>query len=556
MAKNQKKRYIAWIYRKIKKRLPVLLLMSALNMAVAYANIRFALTTRTVVNSAISGDIPLLKGSALFLIGLCLFRMLGNTLSQFLSVNVHENLERDFKFSILNTILHSDYSRISRHHSGDLIQRMDSDAASVINGVMDYTAGLASTLTGLIAAVVALLQVAPQFTILCGAAMALLTSTSLLLRNVLKRLSSDSSAANGKVRGFLHESVSRLMLIQALDLSEEMQKRTGSVLDERWKVRRKWRNLSIVSKFGSNMVGYLSYLFTLLWGAAQLLSGRISYGDMTAVISLVSTVRSSAMGLPHMIPRVMGIMAACDRIMELEELPQQPDPDAQKVRAVYGSMTGFTASDLCFSYDREPIMRHVSLTVPKDGLTVIVGPSGIGKSTLLKLLLGLYRPDSGSLVIDTAGGAIPVDRSTRSLFCYAPQGNFLLSGTLRENLTYTNPQATDEQIREALYVSAMDEYVASLPMGLETVLMENGAGLSEGQAQRISLARAIVSGAPVLLLDEVTSALDAATEKLVLERICALPGKTCIAVTHRPAALKLAKRIIEVSETGMTVTEW
>ena len=332
MAKNQKKRYIAWIYRKIKKRLPVLLLMSALNMAVAYANIRFALTTKTVVNSAISGDIPLLKGSALFLIGLCLFRMLGNTLSQFLSVNVHENLERDFKFSILNTILHSDYSRISRHHSGDLIQRMDSDAASVINGVMDYTAGLASTLTGLIAAVVALLQVAPQFTILCGAAMALLTSTSLLLRNVLKRLSSDSSAANGKVRGFLHESVSRLMLIQALDLSEEMQKRTGSVLDERWKVRRKWRNLSIVSKFGSNMVGYLSYLFTLLWGAAQLLSGRISYGDMTAVISLVSTVRSSAMGLPHMIPRVMGIMAACDRIMELEELPQQPDPDAQKVR--------------------------------------------------------------------------------------------------------------------------------------------------------------------------------------------------------------------------------
>ena len=556
MAKNQKKRYIAWIYRKIKKRLPVLLLMSALNMAVAYANIRFALTTKTVVNSAISGDIPLLKGSALFLIGLCLFRMLGNTLSQFLSVNVHENLERDFKFSILNTILHSDYSRISRHHSGYLIQRMDSDAASVINGVMDYTAGLASTLTGLIAAVVALLQVAPQFTILCGAAMALLTSTSLLLRNVLKRLSSDSSAANGKVRGFLHESVSRLMLIQALDLSEEMQKRTGSVLDERWKVRRKWRNLSIVSKFGSNMVGYLSYLFTLLWGAAQLLSGRISYGDMTAVISLVSTVRSSAMGLPHMIPRVMGIMAACDRIMELEELPQQPDPDAQKVRAVYGSMTGFTASDLCFSYDREPIMRHVSLTVPKDGLTVIVGPSGIGKSTLLKLLLGLYRPDSGSLVIDTPRGAIPVDRSTRSLFCYAPQGNFLLSGTLRENLTYTNPQATDEQIREALYVSAMDEYVASLPMGLETVLMENGAGLSEGQAQRISLARAIVSGAPVLLLDEVTSALDAATEKLVLERICALPGKTCIAVTHRPAALKLAKRIIEVSETGMTVTEW
>ena len=198
-------------------------------------------------------------------------------------------------------------------------------------------------------------------------------------------------------------------------------------------------------------------------------------------------------------------------------------------------------------------LKDVTLTVNAGDFIAVEGPSGIGKSTLLKLLLGLYRPDSGSLVIDTHAGTIPVDRGTRSLFCYAPQGNFLLSGTLRENLTYTNPQATDEQIREALYVSAMDEYVASLPQGLETVLLENGAGLSEGQAQRISLARAILSGAPVLLLDEVTSALDAVTEKIVLERICALPGKTCIAVTHRPAALALATSIIEVTEEGMTL---
>jgi ATP-binding cassette subfamily B protein len=141
----------------------------------------------------------------------------------------------------------------------------------------------------------------------------------------------------------------------------------------------------------------------------------------------------------------------------------------------------------------------------------------------------------------------------RGLFSYAPQGNFLLSGTIRENLTFTNPSATEEEIRAALHASALDEYVATLPLGLETVLMENGAGLSEGQAQRLSLARAIISGAPVLLLDEVTSALDAATEATVLERICALPGRTCIAVTHRPAALALATSIIEVTENGMTI---
>lgn len=433
---------------------------------------------------------------------------------------------------------------------------MDSDAAQIISGIMDYTAGLAGTLMAMCASVTALLQIAPLFTILCGIGMALLAGSSLILRNVMKRLSRDTSAANGRVNGFLHESISRLMLIQALDLSGEMRRRTGNVLDDRWKVRRKWRNLSIVSKFGSNMIGYLSYLITMLWCASALVGGRITYGDVAAITSLVAMVQNSATSLPHMIPRFMVITAACDRIMELEQIPQQADSNAESIRPVYDTMTGFRAENLTFSYDRDTILRDVSLTIPKGGLTVIVGPSGIGKSTLLKLLLGLYRPDSGTLSIDTTDGAIPVDRGTRALFSYAPQGNFLLSGTLRENLTYTNPQATDEQIQEALYVSAMDEYVASLPEGLETVLQENGAGISEGQAQRISLARAILSGAPVLLLDEVTSALDAATEKTVLERITALPGKTCIAVTHRPAALKLAQRIIEVSEAGMTITEW
>ena len=556
MAKIKRKNYIAWIYHKIKRRLPAIIFMSVMNMAVSYANIRFALTTKSVINSAIQGDLQTLKLFALILTGLSLFRLLGNTLGQFLSVNIHENLERDFKRSILHTILHSDYSEISQHHSGDLIQRMDADAGTVISGIMDLSASLPATVTGLLAAVAALLAIAPGFTVMCGAIMLLMAASSLLLRRPLKRLSKDSSAANGRVKGHLHESISKLMLIQALDMAEEMQKRTDQVLDERWSVRKKWRNLSILSRLGSNMVSYLSYLITMLWCAGALFSGRITYGDVTAITSLVMTVRNSATSLPYLIPRFISITAACDRIMELEELPQQPVPEAGAIRKIYDTMTGFTAKDLCFSYDREPIMRSVSLTIPRGGLTVIVGPSGIGKSTLLKLLLGLYRPDSGSLVIDTPDGAIPVDRGTRALFCYAPQGNFLLSGTLRENLIYTNPHATDEQIRKALYVSCMDEYVASLPEGLETVLLENGAGLSEGQAQRISLARAILSEAPVLLLDEVTSALDALTEKIVLERICALPDKTCIAVTHRPAALKLADRIIEVSEEGMTITEW
>lgn len=184
----------------------------------------------------------------------------------------------------------------------------------------------------------------------------------------------------------------------------------------------------------------------------------------------------------------------------------------------------------------------------KGGLTVITGPSGIGKSTLLRLFLGIYKQDSGRLLMETDNGQIEINRSARKLFSYAPQGNLLLSGTIRDNIRLSRPDATEEQIREAVYVSAMEEYIAELPNGLDTVLGENGAGLSEGQVQRISLARAVVSQAPILLLDEVTSSLDAKTEKVVLERICALPNRTCIAVTHRPAALELADWELKVSE--------
>ena len=179
------------------------------------------------------------------------------------------------------------------------------------------------------------------------------------------------------------------------------------------------------------------------------------------------------------------------------------------------------------------------MDIPKGAFCVITGHSGIGKSTLLKLLLGVFQPESGKLFVQTSTEEIPLDRSTRRLFAYVPQGNLLLSGTLRENLTVVKPDATEEEIQQALHISCMDEFLPQLPMGLDTPLGESGAGLSEGQAQRLAIGRAVLGGAPILLLDECTSALDAETEMAVLQRLRTLPNRTCIAVTHRSAAVAL-----------------
>jgi ATP-binding cassette subfamily B protein len=545
--------YINWICTKIHRRIPRLVLKILLIGSVSLCTVLTALTTKRVVNCAIASDGDGLLRSAAILVCLGLYQVFGNVLSQYLHMNLQEDMERDFKRSILHTILRTDYSAIADRHSGDLIQRLDADAAAVFGAVNTMTTALVTIFVSLVGALSALLRLTPVFTVIfvfCGL---LALGMAYFMRKVLKRLSKESSAATGRVSGFLHEAISKLMVVQALDMAREVEKRTDRTLDDRWVIRKKQRNMNLLTRSGMSILSSAGYLVTLLWCAWQLLAGKITPGDVTAITALVSTLQNSVVGIPMLLPQMMTVSASCDRIMELEALPRQTDPDPKKARAMYDTMTGFTADHLTFAYDRDPVMTDVSLTVPKGGLTVIVGQSGIGKSTLLKLLLGLYRPQSGSLTIDTPDGPVPVDRSTRSLFSYAPQGNFLLSGTIRENLTITNPQASEAEIRAALHASALDEYIDTLPLGLQTVLMENGSGLSEGQAQRLSLARAIISGAPVLLLDEVTSALDAATEATVLERICALPGRTCIAVTHRQAALALATSIIEVTENGMSI---
>ena len=222
-------------------------------------------------------------------------------------------------------------------------------------------------------------------------------------------------------------------------------------------------------------------------------------------------------------------------------------------KSVYEEVISIEADDLSFVYDRETVLDHVSFSIPKGSFTVITGESGAGKSTLLKLLLGVYTPQNGAVRLQLQNSALPISPATRPIFAYVPQGNLLFSGTLRENLTLASPDASEEAISQAIYASCMDAFLPELPEGLDTPLGENSAGLSEGQAQRVSIARAVLSGAGVLLLDEATSALDEDTERDVLKRLSSFPGRTCIAVTHRPAAPALAQKRLHVQ--GKTIVQ-
>ena len=552
---RQKKNNCAgWIYTQVKPRIPALIAVAVLNMAGAYLSVKFALNTQMVIDSAVSRNSRELLQSIVFLGAVVFLSVMCNAFSLHVYKLLMADLDRDFKKNIMHKILRSDYSEVSRFHSGELINRMNGDVHTVYVGILTLVSSATSTVTSLVAAVAALAKMAPVFTVaIVGASMGIAFFT-LLIQKKMKQLQKESSEANGKTNSFLQEAISKLLVVQALDVAPEIERRADIVLEERWQIQRKQKNLSLIMNTGIHVLSYSGGLVALIWCAVQLLNNRISFGELTAITQLVTQLQTPMLLLPSMIPQVISIVAACERILEVENIPLQSPVFNKDVEKIYNSMKGISARNMTFSYGRNPVFEQTDFWLPKCRLAVIVGNSGAGKSTLLKLFLGIYKPDEGELSIEGEGGSSPLSRSVRSLFSYAPQGNLLLSGTLRENLLLTRPDASEEELHEALYVSAMEEYVSRLPDGLDTRLGENGTGLSEGQAQRLSLARAVLSGAHILLLDEVTSALDVQTEQIVLERIRSLKNRTCIVVTHRPAALALADVQLTVSKRGMMVT--
>ena len=234
--------------------------------------------------------------------------------------------------------------------------------------------------------------------------------------------------------------------------------------------------------------------------------------------------------------------------MEIETLPDEADINKQSFDKdeLYENLKSITFDNISFKYDRDIILNSTSYTVNKGDFVAIIGISGIGKSTLLKLLLGMFRVQEGEILLNTSNGSISVDKNTRKLFAYVPQGNMILSGTIRDNLTFINENATNEEIQQAIEISCAKQFIDELPDGLDTVIGEKGLGLSEGQIQRLAIARSILSKSPVLLLDEATSALDEKTEKQFLTNLKAMKNVTCIIVTHKKSALDICNKTIQI----------
>ena len=542
-----KQKPLLWVLRRIRTRLPGLIVLMVVNAVNSLLSVLFALGMKQVIDAAVAKDSAAFRQACLLQGSIVLALLVMVSLNRHLREKLTAQLDRDWKKYLFHGTLHGEYASVSRYHTGELLNLFNNDTRSINEALLAIFPGLVAMLTQLVAGIVALAYMAPMLTAVIVAGGIVVVLLTGLIRKPLKRLQKRISQENGKIGGFLQEILEKLLMVQAMDVSAQVEKRSDKMLDQRYRLECRRKNISLLSGTCINLLALGAGFVVLVWGASGILQGAMTYGTLTALMQLVNQVRGPMVNLSGVLPQYVALTAAAERLMELEEIFGQPAQPRATPQALYDGMDAIAARNLHFAYDREPVFQNAEFTLPKGQFGVITGHSGIGKSTLLKLMLGIFRPTDGALVLQTGGEDIPLDRTTRGLFAYVPQGNLLLSGSLRENLLLTRPQATDEELQQAIYISCMDDFLPQLPQGLDTLLGESAQGLSEGQAQRLSIARAVLSQAPVLLLDEATSALDPATEQTVLTRLRSA-GKTIIAVTHRPAAVEMSDWQLEVCD--------
>ena len=342
--------------------------------------------------------------------------------------------------------------------------------------------------------------------------------------------------------------MSNLLVVKAFSVEDKIQEQTDKLQEDNFIAKIKRRNFSIYANTGLNTVFSVGTVFAVAFGAWRILTGGMTYGDVTAMIQLVNQVQSPFASLPGIMPQYFSMIASAERLMEIDSIKEENHINECPIDVdkTYKELSEISFKNISFKYDRDVIFDNTSLTVKKGDFVAITGISGIGKSTLLKLLLGVFNAQNGCITLKTTDGEIAVDKNTRRLFSYVPQGNMVVSGTIRENLTFINDDVTEDEIAQAVEVSCAKQFIDELPRGLETVIGEKGLGLSEGQIQRLAIARSLLSKAPILLLDEATSALDEKTEKQFLTNLRQLENMTCIIVSHKKAAIEICNKNIRI----------
>ncbi len=525
---------IKWIFKKTKSQNLNFILLNIFNIIYSILSIYLIFVSKHVIDSATSGSLLELRKYIFQLITISLTEIGLKAIIASVDAVTRAKLQMDFKQNVLQTILKKNYEKIAKLHSGELMTRVVSDVNIIIETLVSLIPDILSMVARLICAIILLFQISKEFVIILLIGGVVLFVVVNLFKPYLKRIHKKLQEASSNVRLFFHEVFENLIVIKIFGAEEVISQKSLELQKKRYDIQMKRRSLSIASGTGFNIIFQVSYLYALIWSSYHLYLKNITVGGLTSIVQLISQIQSPIIGLSRSFQNMFGMIGSAERIIELETMEEDKSGEEIKRESLYESLKSVVVKNVDFTYKNKKVFKAVNLCVKKGEIVAIYGESGIGKSTLLKLVLGIIEQDSGDIYFELENGKQQrIGADTRNMFAYVPQGKFILSGTIRENITFVNPKVSEDELEEALKVSDCQKFMRELPDGLETQIGERGSGLSEGQLQRLALARAIVSKAPILILDEITSSLDSKTEEKVLNHIKNLQNRTCLIVTHR-----------------------
>ena len=549
--KESNKTTLKWIYARIKKYLPLITAVSVVTALSACTGVGIALVTKQIFDIATKDS----QGSILFA-GLILFiiiaaQVLLSAVQSFLSAYAGGKLTVNIRHYLFSVLLKKKYSSLSAYHSGDLLNRFTSDTETVVSNSVTIIPSITSIVTKIVTGIGAMLILNPYLAVIILMLGIAVPAIGRVINKRYKQLHKDCQKTEGKTRAFLQECFENIVVIKSFVSEAPFKTRLGFFMDENFKIKMRRTSISVLMHICLYSFFTVGYYAVLVWGAGGISAGSLTYGTLMAFLQLISQLRAPLQNVSGIMPKYYAALASAERLMELEESDDERAAlEESKMKSLKADFRRLEINDLCFSYGGDRILENCSFAAEKGRIIALTGESGSGKSTLFKIILGLYEPQSGSI---TVNGETEVNSSVRGLFSYVPQGNMVLSGTIKDNITLCNSDIDEEKIIKAAKAAEIYDYIVSLQDGFDTVLSERGAGLSEGQLQRISIARALLADAPVLLLDEATSALDEATETKVLDNIKNMTDKTVLFITHRNTSLKVCDRIVRVEDKKFTV---
>ncbi len=462
-----------------------------------------------------------------------------------LSTYVSEKYSCYVRTRLYNHILKSLWVERGAHHSEDFMTRLTNDISVVANGIMDIVATAIATILQFIMAFAVLWNYESSLAIVGIATAPVIVVVAVVLAGKLGTLHKQIQEAEAKYRIFLQEQFNLTDTVKVFEQEKFGEETFGELQEKRMKLIRKRNYTKVTASAIISAVFSGTYLFAFCVGALKVSSDAISIGAMTAFLSLIHQVQTPMYRLANLLPQMVAILASSGRLMKITTMKTE---EKKPIENGLSGKVGIKAEGLCLSYGDKNIVESLEIDIKPGELAMVKGSSGVGKTTLLRCILGFISPAEGQIYFyDNDGREAPCSPSTREYISYVPQGNTLFSGTIADNLRVGKRDATEEEMKTALQVASAWDFVSSLPQGLDTPIGERGLGFSEGQAQRIAIARALLKPAGIIIMDEATSALDITTEEKILSVLKDnLFGKSCLFVSHRESVAKIADKIITV----------